>query len=64
MSGEDDYSGDANNAREDAASRRDQDREHLRRLLLAGASSEPRPPLDSAYFEMLRRRISVSPTGS
>jgi hypothetical protein len=64
MSGEDGQSGDANNAREGAASRRDQDREHLRGLLLMGASSEPGPPLDSAYFDMLRGRISAGSTGN
>ena len=36
--------------------RRDQDRQHLRGLLLAGASSAPGPVADASYFEGLRRR--------
>ena len=57
MNGEDDHSKGVDSAREDALIRRDQDREHLRGLLLEGASSEPGPPIDAAYFDMLRRRI-------
>jgi antitoxin ParD1/3/4 len=34
--------------------RRDQDRTHLRGLLLAGASSAPYEPADQAYFSRLR----------
>ncbi|MBL8708079.1 MAG: type II toxin-antitoxin system ParD family antitoxin [Rhodospirillaceae bacterium] len=34
--------------------RRDQDRQHLRGLLLEGAASRPMPPADAAYFERLR----------
>ena len=64
MNGEDDHSRGINSAREDALIRRDQDREHLRGLLLAGESSEPGPPLNSAYFDMLRRRISAASNGS
>jgi len=37
--------------------RRDQDRLHLRELLLAGAASEPADPVDDAYFEGLRQRV-------
>ena len=36
--------------------RNDQDRQHLRGLLLAGASSPPAAPADHAWFEDLRRR--------
>lgn len=36
--------------------RKDQDRQHLRGLLLAGAASEPTAPLDATYFDDLRRR--------
>jgi antitoxin ParD1/3/4 len=38
--------------------RKDQDREHLRRLLLEGAASPPAGPADDAYFERLRKRIA------
>ena len=34
--------------------RRDQDRQHLRTLLLEGAASEPGPVADSAHFDALR----------
>ena len=34
--------------------RKDQDRQHLRGLLLAGASSEPTVAADAVYFESLR----------
>lgn len=37
--------------------RKDQDRLHLRGLLLAGASSAPAAPADPAYFEGLRDRV-------
>lgn len=37
--------------------RKDQDRQHLRGLLLEGASSSPTAPVDSAYFDSLRSRI-------
>ncbi len=40
--------------------RRDMDRQHLRRLLLAGATSEVGPVADDGYFAALRRR---SPSG-
>ena len=36
--------------------RRDQDRLHLRGLLLAGAVTAPAAPADSAYFSGLRSR--------
>ena len=37
--------------------RKDQDRLHLRGLLLAGATSAPAAPADPAYFEGLRDRV-------
>lgn len=37
--------------------RKDQERQHLRGLLLEGAASAPAGPADTAYFEGLRRRI-------
>ncbi|TAN50530.1 MAG: type II toxin-antitoxin system ParD family antitoxin [Betaproteobacteria bacterium] len=37
--------------------RRDQDRHAMRRLLLAGAASDPASPADSGYFENLRKRV-------
>jgi len=37
--------------------RKDQDRQQLRNLLLAGAQSAPTTPVDDAYFDALRRRI-------
>jgi len=40
--------------------RKDQDRLHLRGLLLAGASYLPAAPADSAYFEALRSRVRQS----
>lgn len=38
--------------------RKDQEREHLRKLLLEGASSPPGAPVDDAYFDRLRKRIA------
>ena len=38
--------------------RKDQDRLHLRGLLLAGASSKPTAPADAAYFASLRERVN------
>lgn len=35
---------------------KDQDRQQLRGLLLAGAQSEPTAPVDTAYFDALRKR--------
>jgi antitoxin ParD1/3/4 len=37
--------------------RRDQDRQHLRQLLLDGAASPATVPADAAYFNDLRERI-------
>jgi antitoxin ParD1/3/4 len=39
--------------------RKDQDRIHLRGLLLAGAKSKPAGPADAAYFASLRERVST-----
>lgn len=36
--------------------RKDQDRQRLRRVLLAGATAAPTSPADSTYFEGLRDR--------
>ncbi|CAN5652582.1 type II toxin-antitoxin system ParD family antitoxin [soil metagenome] len=38
--------------------RMDQDRQRLRRLLLAGAESPPGAPVDAAYFAGLRERLA------
>ena len=43
--------------------RRDQDRQHLRELLLAGAASEHGPVADGAYFERLRGEIETHTDG-
>ncbi|WP_374495474.1 type II toxin-antitoxin system ParD family antitoxin [Zoogloea sp.] len=40
--------------------RKDQDRVHLRGLLLAGAASSPTTPVDASYFEGLRDRVRRS----
>jgi antitoxin ParD1/3/4 len=37
--------------------RKDQDRQQLRELLVAGAASAPAGPVDPMYFEGLRKRI-------
>jgi len=37
--------------------RRDQDRQQLRNLLLAGSASAPAAPADASYFEGLRDRV-------
>jgi antitoxin ParD1/3/4 len=37
--------------------RRDQDRQHLRGLLLEGAASQPLPAVDAAYFDRLREDL-------
>ena len=37
--------------------RKDQDRQHLRGLLLAGAASAPTAPVDGGYFDSLRARV-------
>ena len=39
--------------------RMDQDRQHLRGLLLAGAESQPGPAVDAAYFSELRKRVTA-----
>ena len=40
--------------------RRDQDRQCLRDLLLAGAASSPQTPADADYFNSLRERVRNS----
>ena len=42
--------------------RKDQQRLHLRELLLAGAASKPAAPADSAYFKRLRTRVRAART--
>lgn len=37
--------------------RKDQDRQHLRGLLLAGAESAPTEPVDTNYFDALRTKV-------
>ena len=37
--------------------RRDQQRQHLRALLVEGAASGPTEPVDAHYFESLRARV-------
>ncbi|MCY4390111.1 MAG: type II toxin-antitoxin system ParD family antitoxin [Desulfurellaceae bacterium] len=37
--------------------RKDQDRQHLRALLLAGAASEPSSAADTIYFDTLRKTL-------
>jgi antitoxin ParD1/3/4 len=37
--------------------RRDQDRQQLQALLLAGAASPPGPPADAAWFDALRHAV-------
>lgn len=37
--------------------RDDRDRQHLRSLLVQGASSAPTEPVDDNYFESLRQRV-------
>jgi antitoxin ParD1/3/4 len=39
--------------------RTDQDRRHLRGLLLQGAASAPDTPVDAAYFDALRQRVKA-----
>ena len=41
--------------------RKDQDSLQLRRLLLAGAESQPAAPADAAYFAALRGRVGQHP---
>lgn len=40
--------------------RRDQDRQNLRDVLLAGAASRPDTVADSDYFDALRKRVQKS----
>ena len=40
--------------------RKDQDRQNLRSLLLAGASSRPGKPADDGYFQAFRKRVKKS----
>jgi antitoxin ParD1/3/4 len=37
--------------------RKDQERQHLRTLLLDGAASRPTSPADDGYFRSLRERV-------
>lgn len=37
--------------------RKDQGRQHLRGLLMAGAESAPTAPIDANYFESLRGKV-------
>ena len=39
--------------------RRDRERQHLRQLIVEGLESEVAGPVDDAYFEGLRRKISA-----
>ncbi|MEX0659911.1 MAG: type II toxin-antitoxin system ParD family antitoxin [Egibacteraceae bacterium] len=43
--------------------RRDQDRQNLRDLLLAGAASEPGPVAGPEYFDDLRAEVDTTPGG-
>ena len=43
--------------------RRDQDRQHLRGLLLAGATSEAGPVADGRYFDDLRDEVDTASGG-
>lgn len=43
--------------------RKDQERQHLRTLLLDGAASAPASPADAAYFGDLRDRVRPRKTG-
>ena len=43
--------------------RNDQDRQHLRGLLLEGGSSPPTAPADGAYFGALRERVRSRKAG-
>jgi antitoxin ParD1/3/4 len=42
--------------------RKDQDRLHLRELLLAGAASAPTTAVDAAYFDDLRKKVRPAAT--
>jgi antitoxin ParD1/3/4 len=43
--------------------RRDQDRQNLRDLLLAGVASEPGPVAGRQYFDDLRDEVDTTPDG-
>jgi len=43
--------------------RRDQDRQHLRDILLAGAASEQGPVADGGYFDALRDGVDAASGG-
>ena len=43
--------------------RRDQDRQHLRALLLQGAASPATAPADQDYFDRLRNRVHDKSAG-
>jgi antitoxin ParD1/3/4 len=43
--------------------RRDQDRLHLRDLLLDGAASAPTTPVDAAFFAGLRKKVRAAKPG-
>ena len=43
--------------------RRDHDRQYLRDLLLAGATSEPGPVADGRYFDEFRDEADLTPGG-
>jgi len=43
--------------------RKDQDRLHLRGLLMAGVSSKPSAPVDASYFETLRAQVKAHRSG-
>jgi antitoxin ParD1/3/4 len=44
--------------------RKDQDRLHLRGLLLAGAASAPTQSVDQTYFDRLRRKVKSAKPGT
>ena len=44
--------------------RKDQDRQQLRGLLLAGANSIPTAPADGTYFDALRDRVKGNAQGT
>ncbi|MFL5238310.1 MAG: type II toxin-antitoxin system ParD family antitoxin [Rhizomicrobium sp.] len=44
--------------------RKDQDRQRLRGLLLAGAASAPTKPVDEVYFDRLRRKVKSATPGT
>jgi len=43
--------------------RNDRDRQHLRGLLIEGASSSPAKPVDGTYFDALRERVRTRDAG-